>query len=69
MIYTKMDGIRFCREARGLTVAEAAAEISVTKQTWYDWERGKYVPSAAYLPAMAEVLQCEIADLYRAPGQ
>ncbi len=67
MIYTRMDGIRHYREASGLTVAEAAAEINVTKQTWYDWERGKYVPSAAYLPAMAELLHCEITDLYKVP--
>lgn len=63
-IYRTMPGIRTRRRMAGLTVAEAAARLGVTKQTWYDWENGKYAPSAAYLPALAELLQCRIEDLY-----
>lgn len=65
MIYKKMAGIRRCRELAGLSVYAAAAALGVTKQAWYMWERGDMVPSAAYLPAMAELLQCSIEDLYR----
>ena len=63
-IYRTMPGIRTRRRMASLTVAEAAARLGVTKQTWYDWENGKYAPSAAYLPALAELLKCRIEDLY-----
>lgn len=63
-IIETMPGIRTRRRMLNMKVAEAAAGLGVTNQTWYDWERGKYVPSAALLPAMAELLKCSIADLY-----
>lgn len=63
-IIETMPGIRTRRRMARMAVANAAAALGVTKQTWYDWERGKYVPSAALLPAMAELLKCSIADLY-----
>lgn len=50
---------------RGLSVPEAAAALGVTKQAWYQWERGNALPSAEFLPAMAELLGCEITDLYK----
>ena len=64
---TPMPGIRAARRRRGLTVAEAASGIGVVAATWYDWERGKYTPSGGLLPAMAELLGCEIGALYEAP--
>lgn len=63
-IYKKMPGIRTRRRVRGLTVPAAADALGVAKMTWYKWERGEMMPSAAYLPAMAELLQCEISELY-----
>lgn len=60
----KMPGIRTRRRMAGLSVAAAADMIGVTKQTWYDWENGKYIPSAAYLPAIAKLLECRIEELY-----
>lgn len=62
--YAKMPGIRARRLMKKLPVADAAAALGVEKPTWYDWEKGKYTPTAALLPAMAELLDCEIADLY-----
>lgn len=63
-IYERMPGIGTRRRALEMKVADAAAALGVTPQTWYDWEKGKYVPSGAVLPAIAELLQCEIVDLY-----
>jgi len=62
--YTSMPGIRTRRRALGLAVAAAAAAVGVTKQAWYQWERGEAMPMAPFLPAMAELLQCSIEDLY-----
>lgn len=67
-IYTSMQGIGTRRRALGIKVADATAALGVTPQTWYDWEKGKYVPSGAVLPAIAELLRCEIADLYEDAG-
>ncbi len=65
--YARMPGIRARRLAQGLSVPETAEALGVQKATWYDWEAGKYVPSAALLPAMARLLGCGIAELYEAP--
>jgi len=67
--YAGMPGIRTRRRVLGIKVADAAAALGVTKTTWYDWEKGKYVPSAALLPAMAALLGCGIEELYRGDGE
>lgn len=67
-IYERMPGIGTRRRALEMKVADAAAALGVTPQTWYDWEKGKYVPSGAVLPAIAELLRCEIVDLYEDGG-
>lgn len=38
--------LREAREAAGLTVAEAAAELGVERTTLYRWEAGNRTPSA-----------------------
>lgn len=62
--FTSMPGIKNRREALGLSVAEAAAALGVTRQSWNNWETGRCPPSSYYLPAMAELLKCRIEDLY-----
>ena len=37
--------LREAREAAGLTVAEAAAELGVERTTMYRWEQGTRTPS------------------------
>lgn len=64
-IYTSLPGIRPRRLALGMKAAHLAEEIGVTKQAWFYWENGDTMPSAGYLPALAELLQCSIEDLYR----
>lgn len=38
--------LRIAREAAGLTVADAAAELGVERTTLYRWEAGSRTPSA-----------------------
>lgn len=52
------------RRALGLTVAAAAAAVGATRQAWHNWETCRMLPSAAYLPAIAELLECRIDELY-----
>ena len=59
-----MAGIRARRVALGLSVEEAAGALGVTRQGWNQWELGSAMPSARYLPAMAELLRCRIEELY-----
>ena len=61
---TSMPGIKARRKALGLGVAEAAAELGVTRQSWNNWESGRSLAGSYYLPAMAEILHCRIEDLY-----
>ncbi|MEE3381548.1 MAG: helix-turn-helix transcriptional regulator [Succiniclasticum sp.] len=68
-IYTSLPGIRPRRLALGRKAAHLAEEIGVTKQAWFFWENGDTMPSAGYLPALAELLQCSIEDLYRDGGE
>ena len=63
-IYTSLPGIRPRRLSLGLQAARLAEEVGVTKQAWFYWETGESMPSAGYLPAIAQLLQCSIEDLY-----
>ncbi len=42
------DEIRAVREARGLSVEDAAERIGVSGRTWYHWESGDRVPSESH---------------------
>ena len=66
--YQAMQGIRTRRRMRELTVPAAADALGVTRQAWYQWERGAAMPMALYLPAMAKLLACRIEDLYGEEG-
>lgn len=67
MRFTMMKGIRPRREALGLSLTAAAAELNVTRQAWYQWETGDTMPASALLPDLARVLRCRIEDLYGEP--
>ena len=64
-IYNTMPGIRARRRALGLKAAGLADTLGVTRSAWSQWENGLNMPSSAYLPALAELLQCSIEDLYK----
>ncbi len=64
-IYMSLPGIRTRRRSLGLQAAPLAETLGVTRSAWSQWEAGATMPSAAYLPALAELLQCSIEDLYR----
>lgn len=64
-IYTSLPGIRPRRLALGLKAAGLADSLGVSRAAWSQWETGINMPSSAYLPALADLLQCSIEDLYR----
>ena len=64
-IYTSLPGIRARRRALGLKAAGLADALGVTRAAWSYWESGATMPSSGYLPALAELLQCSIEDLYK----
>lgn len=48
-----------------MQAAPLAETIGVSRAAWSQWEAGATMPSAGYLPALAELLQCSIEDLYK----
>ena len=68
-IYTSLPGIRTRRRSLGLQAAPLAETLGVTRSAWSQWEAGATMPSSAYLPALAELLQCTIEELYRNPEE
>lgn len=51
------------RKGRGMTLAEVAQALGVSKPTVWAWEKGKARPVAERLPALAQVLGIEEAEL------
>ena len=49
----------------GLTLAQIADLLSVTKGAVTGWADGSRLPQAAKLPALAAALGCTVDDLYR----
>jgi Zn-dependent peptidase ImmA (M78 family)/transcriptional regulator with XRE-family HTH domain len=54
--------IRKQREAMGMTVAQLAKRIGVSRNTITNYESGKTEPSASDLVRLAEALGCQVAD-------
>ena len=52
------------REALGLTRAQVADRMGVSKVAVQKWEIGKANPSADKLPALAGLLGCTIDELF-----
>ena len=59
---------RHCKAA-GLSVSAAADKLCAPRQAWYMWELGKSLPGSGCLPAMAEILNCRIEELYVESGE
>ena len=64
---TGLAGVAPRRRAAGLTQQELADALGTSRSLIALIEAGQAWPSAASLPAMAEVLGCSIDELYRAP--
>lgn len=43
------------RESQGKTVAQCAADVPVTRQTWHSWERGGSVPPERLMTRLVEM--------------
>lgn len=51
------------RKARGLTLADVAAALEVSKPTVWAWEKGKARPIGERIPGLAEVLHVDPSEL------
>ncbi len=58
-----MRTIRDLREERGWTQLQLANKLGVTPVTVYNWERGKYEPSASKLRAIAQAFGVSMDDI------
>ncbi|MFB6085118.1 MAG: helix-turn-helix transcriptional regulator [Halorientalis sp.] len=56
--------LRERREKRGLSQADLAAEVDVTRQTINSIERGRYDPSLELAFDLAEYFDCRIEDIF-----
>lgn len=59
-----MSNIKKMRDAAGLTQKELAANLKVQQSTVAMWETGESMPRAGLLPALAQILNCTIDDLF-----
>jgi len=55
--------IREFREAQSWTQLELANRLGVTPATVYNWERGKYEPSASKLRAIAQAFGVSMDEI------
>lgn len=53
------------RSSRGLTQAELAAKVGVTRRSVIRWENGQTLPGARKMERVAEVLCCAVEELGR----
>lgn len=58
------ENISVARKAQGLTQRELAEAVGTEGFAVSRWERGSVSPSATYLAAMADALDCDIAWFY-----
>ena len=58
-----MKTIRELRDGRGWTQLELANKLEVTPATVYNWERGRYEPSASKLRAIAQAFGVSMDDI------
>lgn len=57
--------VRERREARGLTQAELAGAVGVTRQTIISIERDRYDPSLELAFSLGAFFECAIEDLFQ----
>ena|SRR5690606_9711416 len=58
------DNIKRLRRLRKISVKDLADQLSVSRQTIYDWESGKFEPSPANIDKLAEVLGVDRTAFY-----
>ena len=63
-----LEGLPARRKAAGYTQEALAAALGVTRPALAAWETGRSWPSAALLPALADLLLCSIDELYVDPS-
>lgn len=62
-------GYREARVKAGLTMAEVAKKLNVSRTTIWLWETGRGNPLMANLRKMAEIYGCTMAELIREEAQ
>ena len=68
MMKTGLVGLAPRRKRAGYTQASFAEALGIERPRLAMWEIGQAWPSAAWLPAMADLLGCSIDDLYEVPA-
>jgi transcriptional regulator with XRE-family HTH domain len=58
-----MKTIRELRDRQGWTQLEMANRLGVTPATVYNWERGKYEPTASKLRQIAQLFNVSMDDI------
>jgi putative transcriptional regulator len=64
-----MNSIRALRDARGLTQAELAARVGVTRQTLIAIEGGRYSPTLELAFQLARVFGVGLDDVFQYPEE
>jgi DNA-binding XRE family transcriptional regulator len=55
------------RQKRGISAAQLARTVGVTRQTIYAMEAGSYVPNTAVALRLAQALEVKVEDLFTLP--
>ena len=61
------NSVRAMRKARGMTQAELAIKVGLTRQAMYSIEVNQYLPSTAISLRLARILGCKVEDLFCLP--
>lgn len=56
-------GIASKRRQLGLSQSDLAKMLGVDQTAVHNWEKGKSMPAAKRLPAIAKILNCTVDDL------
>ena len=63
-----MLNISVARKRCGITQNELAIKLGVTQGAVSQWEKGLSNPNIEYLPKLAQILECSVDDLLKAPA-
>lgn len=61
--------IRSARKAKGFSQKELAGLLGVNQSAICQWETGKTGPTFKTIPLIAEILECDIAELFEEDGE
>jgi len=62
-------GIASRRKKLGLSQNDLAKMLGVDQTAVHNWERGKAMPTAKRLPAIAKILECTVDELLQDDDQ